>query len=65
MHRLLSGRKVGRELVIVEEQWEQGLLQCKNIEEQAAELGNGEEISEYPKREAKPDEDQIFLACTI
>lgn len=41
MPRLLSAKNVGRGLVVVEEEWKQDLLHCKNIERQAAELGVG------------------------
>lgn len=49
MDRQLSGRKVGRGLVIVEEEWEQGLLHCKSVERQAAELGIGGGNKQVPK----------------
>lgn len=41
-----------------------GLLCDRNTDEQQSGM-LGEEITKYPKREAKPDEDQIFLACAV
>lgn len=48
-----SGKKVERELGIVDEEWEQSSLHCNKATRQAAE----EEISKYSKFEAKPNED--------